>query len=404
MNKHQFLILGGGMVAGYAAKELVERGLKPGELAIVSADDTLPYERPPLSKGYLAGEQDLKSIRISDETFYEEHGIEVRLDTTVRALDLKNRTLETASGETIGFNKLVIATGAYARRFPDLRETPRGLYYLRSVTDSSLIRDRAHGARQAVVIGGGFIGMEVSSVLARKGIETTLAMPEERVWESFFTPEMSAFFEKYYKDRGVRLQRKANVKSISEMGDRVRVTLESADGLEADLVVAGIGAVPATKLFQGSGVQIDRGIVVNEYLETGVEDVWAAGDVTTYHDAIFHRSRHTEHWDNAVEQGKHVARSLTGERAPFVHVPYFFSDVFDLSYEFWGDTSDADCVVYRGNLRKGEFSVWWLKENRLRAAFVMRRPEQERDWAVRFIQSQEPVDAKTLGDESGTLP
>ena len=403
MNKHQYLIFGGGMVAGYAAKELVDRGLKPGELAIVSSDGTLPYERPPLSKGYLAGEQDLKSIQINDEAFYENHGIEVRLNTPVREVDLKNRTLETASGETLSFKKLVIATGAYARFFPDLQQTPKGLFYLRSVADSSLIRDRAQGAHQAVVIGGGFIGMEVSSVLARKGVETRLALPEERVWERFFTAEMSQFFEKYYEDRGVRLRRKASVKFISEAGDRVRVALRSGDELEADLVVAGIGAISATELFDGSGVQIDRGIVVNEYLETGVEDVWAGGDVTNYHDVIFHRNRHVEHWDNAVEQGKHVARSLTGERAAFVHVPYFFSDVFDLSYEFWGDTSDAERVVYRGNLGKGEFSVWWLKENRLQAAFVMRRPEQERDWATRLIQSQEPVDAKALGDESRTI-
>ena len=403
MNKHQYLIFGGGMVAGYAAKELVDRGLKPGELAIVSSDGTLPYERPPLSKGYLAGEQDLKSIQINDEAFYENHGIEVRLNTPVREVDLKNRTLETASGETLSFKKLVIATGAYARYFPDLQQIPKGLFYLRSVADSSLIRDRAQGARQAVVIGGGFIGMEVSSVLARKGVETRLALPEERVWERFFTAEMSQFFEKYYEDRGVRLRRKASVKFISEAGDRVRVTLMSGDELEADLVVAGIGAISATELLGGSGVQIGRGIVVNEYLETSVEDVWAGGDVTNYHDVIFHRNRHVEHWDNAVEQGKHVARSLTGERAAFVHVPYFISDVFDLSYEFWGDTSDAERIVYRGNLGKGEFSAWWLKENRLQAAFVMRRPEQEREWATRLIQSQEPVDAKALGDESRTI-
>jgi NADPH-dependent 2,4-dienoyl-CoA reductase/sulfur reductase-like enzyme len=400
MSEHRYLILGGGMVAGYAAKELAERGLGLGELTIVSADDALPYERPPLSKGYLAGEQDLKSILINDEAFYRDHGIEVRLSTLVRAVDLKNKRLRTGSGETLDFQKLVIATGAYARRFPNLKQAPNGLYYLRSVADSSRIRQHAQGARRAVVIGGGFIGMEVASVLARKGVETTLALPEERVWERFFTPEMSRFFEKYYEDRGVRLKRKVNIDSISEAGSGVRVTLQSGEALECDLVVAGIGAVPATELFEGTGLRIDHGIMVNEYLETGIDGVWAVGDITNYHDLIFRRNRHTEHWDNAVEQGKYLARSLTGERMPFVHVSYFFSDVFDLSYEFWGDTSDADRVAYRGNLPGGEFSVWWLKENRLRAAFVMRRPEQERDWATRFIQSQEPVDSQALEDES----
>ena len=403
MSNHQYLILGGGMVAGYAAKELVERGLKPGELTIVSADDTLPYERPPLSKGYLAGEQDLKSILINEEAFYQEHGIEVRLKTTVGTVNLESRRLQTASGETLNFENLVIATGSYARRFPDLSKTPKSLYYLRSAADSSLIRERAQGARQAVVIGGGFIGMEVASVLARKGARTTLALPEERVWRRFFTPEMSQFFEKYYENRGVRLQRNANVNSVTEEGDRVRVALNSGQKLEADLVVAGIGAVPATELFEGTTLKIDHGIEVNEFLETGAAKVWAGGDITNYHDVIFRRNRHAEHWDNAVEQGKHLARLLTGERTAFVHVPYFFSDVFDLSYEFWGDASDADRVAYRGNLSSGEFSVWWLKESRLRAAFVMKRPEQEREWATKFIQSQETVDSRALADESRSL-
>jgi NADPH-dependent 2,4-dienoyl-CoA reductase/sulfur reductase-like enzyme len=400
MSKHKYLILGGGMVAGYAAKELVERGLRPGELAIVSADDTLPYERPPLSKGYLAGEQDLKSIQISDEAFYEDHEIEVRLETPVSRVDPRAKKLDTRSGESVSFEKLVLATGAYPRHFPGLQQTPAGLHYLRSVADSSRIRDRSQGARQAVVVGGGFIGMEVASVLARKSVETTLALPEDRVWERFFTPEMSQFFEKYYENRGVRLEHKASVDSISDAGKGVRVRLKSGKELQADLAVAGIGALPATDLFEGTELKLDHGIVVNEYLETGVDGVWAAGDVTNYYDAIFRTNRHTEHWDNAVEQGKHVARALTGDRARFVHVPYFFSDVFDLSYEFWGDNSGADRVAYRGNLASGEFSVWWLKGGRLQAAFVMRRPEQEREWATRYIESQEPVDSKALEDES----
>jgi len=400
MSKHKYLILGGGMVAGYAAKELVERGLKQGELAVVSADDTLPYERPPLSKGYLAGEQDLKSIRISDEAFYEDHGIEVRLETPVSTVALREKKLETRSGKSLSFEKLVIATGAHVRHLPDLQQTPAGLYYLRSVADSSRIRDRSQGARQAVVIGGGFIGMEVASVLARRGIETTLALPKGRVWESFFTPEMSQFFEKYYEKHGVTLKPRATIDSISEAGNRIRIAFRSGEEIEADLAVAGIGVVPATELFGSTELKVDRGIAVNEYLETGVDDVWAAGDVTNYYDAIFRKNRHTEHWDNAVEQGRHVARLLLGERVPFVHVPYFFSDVFDLSYEFWGDTSEADQVAHRGNLTKGEFSVWWLKGGRLRAAFVMRRPDQEREWATRYIESQEPVDSNTLGDES----
>jgi NADPH-dependent 2,4-dienoyl-CoA reductase/sulfur reductase-like enzyme len=396
MASYKYLILGGGMVAGYAAKEFVERGLRPGELGIVSSDDTLPYERPPLSKGYLAGEQEVESILINPGTFYGEHGIDVRLLTVVRGLDFKKKSLTTATGDELGFEKLLLATGARARTFPGPGHRPQALFYLRSLEDARRIRERAQRARRVVVIGGGFIGMEAASVLARREIETVLAMREERVWKQFFTPEMSDFFEKYYEARGVKLRRNAGIAWISEEGGGVQMKLDSGEQLAADFAVAGIGATPVTELFEGTGLQLDRGVRVNEYLETGVPDVWAAGDVTRYLDVLFQRMRHVEHWDNAVEQGRHAAGSLMGERKAFVHVPYFFSDVFDLSYEFWGDTSDADRVVYRGQVARGEFSVWWLKDQRLRAAFVMRRPDTERTRATHLIESQEEVDAAEL--------
>lgn len=390
MSDARFVILGGGMVAGYAARELVSRGLRSGDCSIVSADDALPYERPPLSKGFLAGKEDEASILINDAAFYPRHGIEVRLNSVVEHVDLQRKRLYTRSGDAIGFEKLLIATGAYVRTLNNPGADLDGVLYLRSLDDSKRIRAIAASAARAVVLGSGFIGMEVASVLSQKGIGTTMVYPDQRVWQRFFTPEMSAFFQHYYAERGVILLPGQRATSFDGEGHVSAVTLDSGRRLETEMVIAGIGVVPATEPVRDSGLRIEHGIVTNEYLETSAANVYAAGDAIAYWDTLFEKRRHVEHWDNAVEQGKHAAGLLMGERRPFVHVPYFFSDVFDLSFEVWGDAEGADQVIHQGDLGRGAFSVWWLREGRTIAAFVMNRPEEERELAPHLIAEHRP--------------
>ncbi|HET6614756.1 MAG TPA: FAD-dependent oxidoreductase, partial [Dehalococcoidia bacterium] len=197
MSKYKYIILGGGMVAGYAAQELVERGLQPGKLAIVSSDDALPYERPPLSKDFLAGETEEQQVLINPPAFYDDAGVTVRLSTTVVGVSASEQTIRTADGDTLGFEQLLIATGARVRTLNAPGADLPGVMYLRSLGDSRRLRDAYRTSKRAVVLGGGFIGMEVASVLARHGVATTMAFPEDRVWARFFTPEMSGFFERY---------------------------------------------------------------------------------------------------------------------------------------------------------------------------------------------------------------
>jgi NADPH-dependent 2,4-dienoyl-CoA reductase/sulfur reductase-like enzyme len=384
------------MVAGYAAKELVERGLKPGELSIISADDAIPYERPPLSKGFLAGKEDEEKIRINPEGFYREHGIDLQLVTQVRGVDAAKRIVALRSGEEIGFEKLIVATGAAVRTLDVGGAKLSGIHYLRSLDDSKRLRRRADAAKRAVVVGSGFIGMEVASVLAQKGIETTMIVREERIWPKIFTPAMSRSFENYFSARGVRFIKQAEVKEARGKDALGSVVLGDRRTVECDLLVAGIGVRPVTDVVASSGVEVADGVVVNEYLETNVPGIYAAGDVASYQDTLFDKRRRAEHWDNAVSQGQHCARSLMGERSPFVHVPYFFSDVFDLSYELWGDMTGADEVVERGDTAGTSFSVWWLKQERLVAAFTMNRPDEERDAAPRWIESKRRLSAGEL--------
>jgi NADPH-dependent 2,4-dienoyl-CoA reductase/sulfur reductase-like enzyme len=396
MKISKYAILGGGMVAGYAAKQLVEGGLKPGELTIVSADTSLPYERPPLSKGFLAGKDTEAGIRINPEDFYREHEIEVRLHCEADGIDAGRKLLRLRSGEDLGFERLIIATGARVKTLDVPGSDLAGIYYLRSMEDAGRIRAHAASAKRALVAGSGFIGMEVASVLAQKGIAITMVLREDRIWKKFFTPAMSRFFESYYAARGVQFIKQATVAELRGDGAVSSAALDGDRTVACDLVVAGIGVRPVTELLAGSGIEVADGVMVNEYLETNQRDIWAAGDVANYQDTLFGKRRRVEHWDNAVSQGQHCARALAGERTPFLHVPYFFSDVFDLSYEVWGDPSGASEIVERGDLGSTSFSVWWLQRERLVAAFTMNRPDEEREAAPRWIESKQHVSAESL--------
>jgi NADPH-dependent 2,4-dienoyl-CoA reductase/sulfur reductase-like enzyme len=402
MKKSKYVILGGGMVGGYAAKEMVEHGLKPGELTILSADTSVPYERPPLSKGFLAGKDTEESILINSADFYRQHGIDVRLRCQVDGIDCGKKALHLQTGEELGFEKLVLATGARVKTLDVPGSKLAGIYYLRSLEDSKRIRIQAESAKRAVVIGGGFIAMEVASVLAQKGIAVTMIVHDDRIWKRVFTPSMSRFFEGYYTSRGVRFMKLANVAELKGNGGAVEsVILQSGDSVPCDLLLAGIGVRPETEILAKSGFDVSDGLVVDEYLQAGRPDVYGAGDVANYQDTLFGKRRRVEHWDNAVSQGQYCARALLGDKTPFIHVPYFFSDVFDLSYEFWGDASTADEIVERGDMTSSSFSVWWLHQERVVAAFTMNRPQDERDAAPRWIQSKQRVGAEKL--RGGTI-
>lgn len=398
MGGSKFLIAGGGMVAGYAAKQLVELGLKAGELAILSADTSLPYERPPLSKGFLAGKDTEDSIRISPEEFYRKNGIEVRLRCRISSVNPGEKYVLLESGERFTFEKLTVATGARPRTLDIPGAGLENVLYLRSLDDSKTIRQRAGNLKRAVVIGSGFIGMEVAAVLAQKGLDVAMVLREDRIWKRFFSPQMSRFFEEYYVARGVRFFRTATVQELRGHGVVSTAVLGDGQSLACDLVVAGIGVQPVTEVLAGSGINVSDGVLVNEYLETSAPDVLAAGDVANYQDVLFGKRRRVEHWDNAVSQGQYCARALMGERTPFRHVPYFFSDVFDLSYEYWGDSSDADEVVHRGDLSSTSFSVWWLRQKTVVAAFVMNRPDEERVAAPEWMERRQRVSAAKLED------
>jgi len=396
MKSFPIVILGGGVVAGYAAKEFVAQGGTKGDLAIVTAEHVLPYERPPLSKGLLAGKEDASDIQISDADFYRKHGIAFHRSFPVGKADLRRHRLHSTSGEVIGFEQLLIATGSTVRRLHVPGADDPGIFYLRQLRDSQRIHAQIKRGQRAVVIGSGFIGMEVASVLASRGVQTIMVFPEDRVWKQLFTPSVSTFFEAQCSKHGLTYMKNETVVALTHANRESQVILASGKQVPTDFVVAGIGVIPAVELFHRTPLDTHDGIQVNEFLETNVTGIWAAGDVANYPDRIFHCRRRVEHWDNAVEQGRVAMRNMMGKLQPFLHVPYFFSDVFDLSYEFWGDASGHDQVVYRGHMDDKQLSVWWLKKRTLCAALIMNRPEEERRYAPRWILRRPRLDSKAL--------
>jgi len=220
--------------------------------------------------------------------------------------------------------------------------------------------------------------------------------PDDRVWKRLFTPPVSTFFERQFADRGIAFMKGEKVVGLRQKNHECQVVLASGNRVPADFVVAGIGVSPAVELFRQTPLDMDDGIHVNKFLETAVPGVWAAGDIANYPDQIFRRRMRVEHWDNAVEQGRVAMRNMMGKLQPFIHVPYLFSDAFDLSYEVWGDATGYDQVVYRGNLYERQFSVWWLKKQILCAALLLNRSEEERSLAPRWILRRPRLDWKAL--------
>ncbi len=406
MDHFKHVILGGGMVAGYAVKEMVRQGVEPDDVCMISMDEDLPYQRPPLSKGFMQGEEDEAEVFINDEGFYADNGVEVILNAWVKSVDLDERTLS-SSKHTVGFDNLLIATGAWPRQLDIPGAELDGVHYLRTLAHSKAIRADADVADRAVVVGAGFIGMEVASSLTQLGVDCTLVYRSDRVMKGRFTERMSRYFEQYYTDRGVRLVPGDEVVGIEGDERPTAVALASGESLPAEMVVIGVGVGPETGLFEDGPIEVDDGLMVNEYLETGVEGVHAAGDVARYQDLIFGRPRRFEHEDNARLQGKHVARVMLGDREPFEHVPHFYSDMFDLSWSYWGDRwiEGIDyTVTYRGEVDSGEFVAWWTDENdRVMAAFTLGIGWKEAKPISDMIKEQTQIPEDVLADESRDL-
>ncbi|MFW6224141.1 MAG: NAD(P)/FAD-dependent oxidoreductase, partial [Bacteroidota bacterium] len=339
MKNYKYLIIGGGTTAGYAAAEFVEQNIKQGELCIISAEKILPMNRPPLSKDYLKDESNDDELLINDKQFYLNHDIEVMLETTAKEVKFAEKKVVVDSGEEIGYEKLLIATGSSVIHPGLENENLENIFYLRNVVHSDKIRVAAEEAKNVVIIGGGYIGTETAAILKEMGLQVSMIIPEDKLLAKFATPEIGEFFRNLFREKGVDLYFKEEANGFEGREKVEMVKMGSGRDLPADLVVVGAGVRPNVTLFEDTHLNINQGIVVDEYCQTNIPDVFAAGDVVEFPDVVFDKIRHVDHWENAFEQGKHAARVMTGKFERYNFLPFFFSDVFEYSYEFFGDSS-----------------------------------------------------------------
>lgn len=404
MEKYKYVIAGGGMAAGYAVKELVKLEAEGRDICILSADTDLPYRRPPLSKDLLLEHTTEEKILINKPPFYADNGINLRLGAAVTGADVNTRTVQTASGDTVGFESLLIATGSRVRTLAVPGSDLEGIHYLRSLNDARAIISACREAQRAVVIGGGFIGTEAAAAAAQLGLQTTLVFREHNLLDFVFTDEISEFYESAYRARDVRLVADSEAVEIKGDGRVQEVVLSSGEVLSADLVIVGIGVQPVLEPWAATDLEVDRGVIVDEFLETGCPGVFAAGDVAQWYHPVFDRAFRVEHEDNARSGGKHAAHSMMGDRQPYEIIPMFYSEVFDISWEFWGATLDAQQAIHRGDVSAGDFSTWWLKDGRVVGAFITAsRQEDESDLAQEWIKQSRLLDPLALSDDTRPL-
>jgi NTE family protein len=375
-NHADFLLLGGGQACVSAAETLRTEGAK-GRILLVSDELLVPYGHSYLSKQFLMGAMPEEKLAINSEAYYREHEIELMLGIAAVSIDTANRLVRTDHAGDIHFDKLLIATGTKPIRpaIPGLGLS--GVHNLHTLADAEAIRHSARNARRAVVLGGSFLGIETATSLTRIGVHVVLIEENDILLSQLAAPELSAFFSRFCTEQGIELHLKEAAAAFQGDGRVEAVVTRSGAILPCDIVVVATGATPAIGFIRDSDILSDDGILVNQYLETNVPGIFAAGDVAIFFDVVFKARRRIEHWDNAVKQGRLAARNMLGRRLAYDEVPYFFCNILDLSFSFLGSAQDVDERISRGSLAERSFSLLYLKNNVLCASFSMGRPPRE---------------------------
>jgi 3-phenylpropionate/trans-cinnamate dioxygenase ferredoxin reductase component len=392
-----FVIVGAGLAGAKAAETLRAEGFD-GRLLLLGEEAERPYERPPLSKAYLRGEADRASLYVHPEGFYAAHDIELRPSTAVRSISSGARQLELATGERLGYQRLLLATGAASRRLPLPGADLDGVHHLRSRRDADALAAAAARAEHVVVVGTGWIGSEAAASIRQLGRQVTLIGPDTAPLARVLGPEVAGVYRDLHADHGVRLVLETRVAGFRGTGRVEAVVTDDGDTIEGDLVLVGTGAVPRTELAEAAGLPVAGGVLVNEQLEAvGAAGVYAAGDVAAAWHPRYQRYLHVEHWANALNQGPAAARNMLGRSVPYARLPYFYSDQYDLSMEYSGLATTWDRVVIRGDLAAREFIAFWLKDQRV-AAGMSANVWDVTEPVQTLIRSGRPVDPARLAD------
>ncbi len=361
-----FVILGASLAGAKAAETLRTEGFE-GRVVLLGEEQVRPYERPPLSKDYLRGEVGWDAAFVHDASFYEKNDIDLRLSTRATSLDTKDRVVGLASGEVIGYDAVLIATGAVPRRLEVPGAELQGVHHLRQLDDSDRIREAIRGAGRVVVVGAGWIGCEVAASARQMGAEVAMVATSQVPLGHAIGPQLGEFYRDVHLDHGVEMHLETSIRALRGDGSVGEVELSDGTTLSADVVVAGLGVTPRVELAESAGLTLDNGVRTTEHLAASAPGVFAAGDVANAWHPVLHRNVRLEHWSSALNQGPVAARNMLGRPTPYVKIPYFYSDQYDISMEYSGLAIEWDRLVFRGDPKNREFIAFWLKDRRLLA-------------------------------------
>jgi 3-phenylpropionate/trans-cinnamate dioxygenase ferredoxin reductase component len=399
-----YLLVGGGLAAANCARWLREEGAD-GSVLLVGREPDPPYNRPPLSKGYLRGKESKEDALFRPDDWWREQDVELLTRTSVMKLDPGERVATLSTKDEVEFGKALVATGANVRRLRVDGCDLEGIHYLRAFGNSDAIRADAEQAERAVIVGGSYIGSEVAaSLTAAHGVKCSIVMLEEVVLDRFYGKEVGGFFQRALEEHGVDVYGGDELERFEGDGERVRkVVTKGGLELDCDMIVIGAGVIPDVMLAKNAGLEIGEagGVRCSSGLETSAPGIYAAGDICEYDSPIHGRPMRIEHWDVAFNQGKTAALNMLGRGVEHDVVPYFFSDLADwTSMEYVGPGSGD--VVIRGSLDEGEFTAFYVDGDRVTAALTVGRSD-DLDHARRFIVERNGVDRAALADPNTDL-
>ncbi|HVD63917.1 MAG TPA: FAD-dependent oxidoreductase [Lapillicoccus sp.] len=393
------VIVGGGLAAAKTAEALRDEGYA-GSIVLFAAEPHVPYERPPLSKGFLKGEQSADETIVLPESWYAEHDVELRLGTEVTAVDADAHEVEAGDGSRTAYDKLVLATGASPRRSDLPGADLDGVLYLRTLEDSERLREAFQQGRNVVLIGGGWIGLEAASAARDAGANVTVLEMTAQPLLGVLGPKLGQSFADFHREHGVDLRTGVTVAAIEPAADgRRAASVRLADGttIPADIVLVGIGAVPNTQLATSAGLALDNGILVDAQGRSSNPDIFGVGDVANAETPALGQRVRVEHWANALDRPPSVAKGLLGKAGDFDKLPFFFSDQYDLGLEYSGRSGREDDLVVRGDLDGREYVAFWLDGDRVTAGMNVNVWDVQDDIQA-LIASHEPVDRDKLAD------
>ena len=362
----RIIIIGAGQAGGQAVASLRQLGYKE-EIMLFGDEPHLPYQRPFLSKQYLSGEHEEGRVFLRAEKFYNDQNVTLRIGECVAVIDPAVKQITTEQGEKIAYQDLIIATGSRPRQLNIMGSDLKGIHYLRTLDDVNAIKPTLQKDKRMVIVGGGYIGLEVASIAVSAGMDVTIIETEDRILKRVTTPEMSEFYHQLHIDRGVKIVLQSGVNGFEDKGDGALLgsVLCKDQTLKADVAIIGIGIIPNTELAAEAGLDCENGITTDGHCLTSAPHIYAIGDCSNHPNPILKRRLRLESVPNAMDQAKVAASNIMGKEKIYSAVPWFWSDQYELKLQMVGFSTDSDCQIIRGDKNQKQFAIFYLKDNHL---------------------------------------